>query len=192
MAFAYAYGRAAGQRQRLSMLDWGGGLGQYAVLARALYPDVELEYHCRDLPLLTAAGRTRLPNDQFHDTDDQALARPYDLVVASSSLQYAKDWRSTLGRLAAATSHFLYVTRQPFVRTAASYVTLQRPHVHGYRTEYPGWVLNRQDFLDVAAAYGLALHREFLIWERPYIPKAPEQPSYLGFLFSPQTSKTHE
>lgn len=34
------------------MLDWGGGLGAYYVYSRALLPDLELDYHCRELPLL--------------------------------------------------------------------------------------------------------------------------------------------
>jgi hypothetical protein len=34
--------------------------------------------------------------------DESCLERTYDLVVASSSLQYAEDWRGLLDRIAAA------------------------------------------------------------------------------------------
>ena len=41
MSFGYVLGRAAHGRARLSMLDWGGGIGHYCVYARALLPEVE-------------------------------------------------------------------------------------------------------------------------------------------------------
>ncbi len=166
------------------MLDYGGGLGQYAVLARAVSPELGLEYHCRDLPRLTEGGRSVLPDDAHYDNDAAAFGRKYDLVLASGSLFYVRDWRDTLQHLAAVTSDYLFVTRQPIVLRAASFVVLQRAHRHGYRTEYPGWFLNRQEFLGATRALGLELVREFLVLERPLVPKAPEQTEYRGFLFT--------
>jgi putative methyltransferase (TIGR04325 family) len=189
MSFGYILARATHHRERISMLDWGGGIGHYCVYARALAPEVDLEYHCRDLPRLVAAGRQVLPDATFHDDDEGALARRYDLVLGSSSLQYSHDWRQTFAKLASVADPYLYVTRQPFVATAASFVVVQRPHRHGYLTEYPGWFLNRTEFLDEASGLGLTLLREFLIDERPVVPGAPEQADYRGFLFSAASAK---
>ena len=69
---------------------------------------------------------------------------------------------------------------------AASFVVVQRPYVHGYDTEYPGWFLNRAEFLAAADGLGMRLVREFLIQERPFVPDAPEQADYRGFLFEPR------
>jgi putative methyltransferase (TIGR04325 family) len=184
MSFGYVLARAAHGRDRISMLDWGGGIGHYYVYARALLPQVELDYHCRDLPLLTKGGRQLLPAATFHDSDQGALARRYDLVLASSSLHYAKEWRTILASLASVTDRYLYVTRQPFVASVASFVVVQRPHRHGYLTEYPGWFLNRHEFLEEGRRLGLEMLREFLIAERPMVPGAPEQAEYRGFLFA--------
>jgi putative methyltransferase (TIGR04325 family) len=189
MSFGYVLARAAHDRDRLSILDWGGGIGHYSVYAQALLPEVELDYHCRDLPRLVSAGRQVLPEATFHDDDESAFARRYDLVLASSSLQYSRDWRQTFAKLASVADPYLYVTRQPFVATAASFVVVQRPHRHGYVTEYPGWFLNRTEFLDEARALRLTLLREFLIDERPLVPGAPEQADYRGFLFSAASAK---
>lgn len=185
MTFAYVLARAAQGRKRLSMLDWGGGIGHYCIYAQALLPDLKLDYYCRDLPNLVEGGRSVLPEATFYVTEDEALDRRYDLVVASSSLNYSQDWRPLLARLAAATAGYLYVTRQPFVKEAASFVVIQRPHRFGYETEYPGWFLNRNEFLTAAVESGLKLEREFLIWEIPNVPNAPEPADYRGFLFSP-------
>ena len=73
MTFGYVAARAA-HDGTLSILDWGGGPGHYFVLARALLPDVQLDYHSRDLPRLAALGRELLPDATFHD-DDRCLER---------------------------------------------------------------------------------------------------------------------
>jgi putative methyltransferase (TIGR04325 family) len=184
MSFGYVLARAAQGLSRVSMLDWGGGIGHYCVYARALLPGVPLEYHCRDLSLLVAGGREVLPDAAFHETDEAALARTYDLVLASSSLHYSRNWRETLAKLASVADRYVYVTRQPFVTRGPSFVVVQRPYRYGYMTEYPGWFLNRDEFLAETHALGLELQREFLIAEQPVVPGAPEQASYRGFLFA--------
>jgi len=183
MCFGYVLGLASSGKSGLSILDWGGGLGQYGLMARALYPHLTIDYHCRDLPLMTDAGRQLLPDATFYDADDEAFAQRYDLVMASSSLQYVEDWRSILARLAESTRRHLFVTRQPLVDSASAFVMVQRPIVHGYDTEYPGWALNRGEFLSAVTGHGLGLKREFLTGGQPVVPGAPEQPVDRGFLF---------
>jgi putative methyltransferase (TIGR04325 family) len=183
MCFAYVVGRAATARSVLSILDWGGGLGQYGLIARGMYPALEIDYHCRDLPLMTQQGRARFPETTFYEDDEGAFARSYDLVMASSSLQYVETWRETLRLLAQATGRFLYLTRQPVAFASPSFVVRQRPWSHGYDTEYPGWVLNRSALLRAIAELGLVLRREFVIGEGTSIHGAPEPVAYRGFLF---------
>ena len=182
LAFGYVLARAARGRDRLSLLDWGGGPGHYAVLAGALLPEVELEYHSRDLPALVALGRELLPQHAFHD-DDACLDRSYDLVVASSSLQYSEDWHATLAGLARATGGWLYLARVGVALEAPSFVVLQRAHAYGYETEYLGWVLNRQELFGRLVAAGLELVRELVLPECPEVAGAPESPVvHRGFL----------
>jgi putative methyltransferase (TIGR04325 family) len=183
MCFAYVLARAAHQRDRISMLDWGGGLGQYGLLARALVPEVEVEYHCHELALMADAGRELIPDATFHSDPTETFSRSYDLVMASGALHYVEDWRALLVQLAASTVRWLFITRQPFVEQASTFVVIQHPLNYGYDTEYPGWVLNRVEFLDAAAEAGLTLRRELLTGENPNMPSAPEQPEYKGMLF---------
>ena len=82
ISFAYALARAAHGRERVSVLDWGGGLGHYAILARAVLPGVEYEWHCREVPSVARAGTKVNPEVTFHE-DDGCLERGYDLVLVS-------------------------------------------------------------------------------------------------------------
>lgn len=186
VSFAYVLARAAHGRDAISVLDWGGGLGHYAVLARAVLPDVTFEWHCREVPSVASAGETVNREVTFH-TDDTCLERTYDLVLASSSLQYAPEWQTLLARLAGATTGFLLVTRVPIALEAASFVVLQRAEGYGYATEYLGWVVSREELLAAAAAAGLELDRELLLDAWLSAAGAPEDPiGHRGFLFRPQ------
>ena len=185
VSFAYVLARAAHGRSRLSVLDWGGALGHYAVLARAVLPEVELDWHCREVPSVARVGASVSPEVTFH-VDDACLERTYDLVVASSSLQYERDWQALLRRLAGATVGLLLVTRLPVALEAESFVVLQRAGAYGYATEYLGWVVSRDELLAEAAAAGMALDRELLLDAWLSAPGAPEDPiGHRGFVFRP-------
>jgi len=184
VSFAYVVALAARDRDRLSVLDWGGGLGHYWALARSVLPGLELEYHVKETAAVCAQGREVAPDVVFHD-DESCLGRHYDLVVASSSLQYAEDWRTLLDRLAGAADSYLYVARVPIALNAPSFVVLQRAHACGYETEYLGWVLSRHEFLAYAAGAGVSLAREFLLDARFSAVRAPETPvEHRSFLFN--------
>ena len=185
LAFGYVLARAALGKAQLSLLDWGGGPGHYAVFAEALLPELELDYHSRDLPSLAALGRELLPRHTFHD-DDTSLDRRYDLVVASSSLQYADDCRALLAKLAGATEGYLYVTRLPVALASPSFVVLQRADAYGYDTDYLGWVVNRAELLEQARGAGLELVRELILPAWFSAAGAPEDPvGHRGFLLRP-------
>ena len=190
MAFAYVLARAANGRGKMSVLDWGGGLAHYSVLARAVLPEVELEWHCREVPTVAAAGETVNPEVTFH-SDDDCLTRTYDLVFASGSFQFAIQWQDLLRRFAEATRGFLYITRLP-IASGPSFVVVQHAGPVGYATEYLGWVICRDELLAEAAAAGLILDREALLHASFAADGAPEQPTpHRGYLFQPNRAQMH-
>jgi len=184
MSFAYALGFAARGRERLSVLDWGGALGAYYMTACALYPDLSLEYCCREVPLMAAAGRELNPEVRFVATDEEALGKRYDFVLASSVIQYDRDWRGLIARLAQATAGYLFVTRTPILEQAPSFVVVQR--VPAYGAAYQSWFVNRDELQEAYAAAGLELVREFSVLESFPVPGAPETGQARGFLLRRQ------
>jgi putative methyltransferase (TIGR04325 family) len=184
LAFSYVLGRAAVGRSQPSVLDWGGGLGYYAAIAAAVLPEIAFDYTVHDLPEICEAGRELLPAIRFVSDAESSLARRYDLVFVSNALQYAREWRALLGRLAAAATGWVFLSHVPLVETAPAYVVVQRPGSVGYDTEYLSWVFNRGGLLSQASACGLVLEREFLMVDERYeISGAPEQCDNRGFLF---------
>jgi putative methyltransferase (TIGR04325 family) len=183
MVYAYVLALAAKTKDRVSILDWGGGIGHYYVLSKALLPDVGIDYHCKDLPLLCQHGRTLFPEATFYEDDEKCFEKTYDLVLASSSLQYSQDWERVASRLASVSRPYLLISRLPIVHSVPSFVAVQRAYPYGYQTEYLGWHLNRETFLNHVTSRGMELVREFLIFHRPHIHNAPEQGEDRGFLF---------
>ena len=154
MTFGYVLARAARGRQRLSMLDWGGGSGQYAAVARALLPELSINYVCRDLPLLCSLGQELMPGASFVGSDEAALSHRYDLVYASSAAHYSRDFYALLARLCAASGDWLMITRIPVIERHEDFVVLQRPWAYGYRTEYVCWFVNRERMLSAIQSAG--------------------------------------
>jgi putative methyltransferase (TIGR04325 family) len=183
VTFGYALGRVAQGRSAVSILDWGGGLGHYYVYARALFPDLVLNYVVKDLPGLCGAGASLLPEVTFVSDESEALSQSYDFVFASSSVHYTRDHYHLLERLCGCASNWLMITRTPFVEKADDFVVVQRPYMYGYMTEYPGWFMNRTKMLDFVSGCGFGLIRQFIVAEQPNVPNAPEPAQYFGFLF---------
>lgn len=186
MSYGYALSVASRLKTSISLLDWGGGIGHYYLISRALMPDLEIDYHCKDVPLLVEHGRELFPRAHFY-VDDDCLRRQYDFVLASTSLHYSQDWAAALNGLIKATDGHIFITQLPIVFQAASFVMVQRPYKYGYDTEYLGWCLNREEFLQTAAAAGAELLREFIVGYQPHIHDAPEQCEYRGYLFRTTT-----
>lgn len=179
VSFAYVAALAAIGQARLSLLDWGGGAGQYGWLAEAALPGVTIDYHCKDVPVQSEAGRQAYPRGTFFERDEEFAGSQFDLVLASGALHYVADWRAALQVLAAATSRYLFVTRLPTVARTKSFVVLQC----AYQSEYLGWTLNRDEFLEAALGCGLHWIREFPLDEFHRARGAPEASRSRGFLF---------
>lgn len=178
LAFAYALALAAGSTGKASILDWGGGLGYYYKLARALFPELEVDYHVKDVPAVAAAGRLLLPSVSWH-TDQLCLDAEYDLVVVNGSLQYMEDWDGFLASAAKSVRRYLLLTRVPVVQRSERYPAIQS----AYGTKMVHWQFNERELLRVMRSTKLRLVREMLVGGSPYIRGAPEQPEMRGWLF---------
>jgi putative methyltransferase (TIGR04325 family) len=178
LAFAYALARASAGAGALSIFDWGGGRGEHYVLARRLFPDIEVDYHCQEVPLFCAEGRELLSEVTFHESDQQ-VSGAYDLVMASGSLQLEEDWRMRFGALAALARGWLFMTEVPLAHRQ-SFVVRQ----HGEDWETQEWVFHRDELIDVAVSSGARLVREFVFGQPLAINNAPDTLTYGGFLFA--------
>jgi putative methyltransferase (TIGR04325 family) len=178
LTFGYVLALAAQGKTKVSVLDYGGGLGHYYQIGRTLLPDLVLDYHCKDVPLMVEAGRRVNPDIRWF-TDDRCLGNSYDLVMISGSLQYQEQWREFLRSLAPCVGEYLYLARVPVVEAADSFVAIQRSSGAAMRH----WQFNRQTLLQTLEEASFRVVREFVVGDRPYIRNAPEQCELRSWLF---------
>ncbi len=183
MSYGYVLARAARNKDRLSVLDWGGGVGHYYLYTKALLPEVAVDYHCYELPSLCRLGRKLVPEARFHDEAVVLTGTRFDLVISSSSLHYFEDWRRVARVLTESTGEFLYISRLQTVSRSPSFVVRQRPYGQGYGTEYLSWFINRSELTGRLECLGLELVREFVFAENWIVRRAPEKGECRGFLF---------
>lgn len=181
--WGWVLGCAASEKREISILDWGGALGHYYLWARALRPDLTLDYTVKETPLIVEKGATLMPDVRF--CGDEALDQTYDLVVAATSLHYEEEWRDLLKRLLASAREFAYLTRIPIVETGESFVVVQRPYAYGYETEYQSWCFSREDFVGAVEACGWRIEHEVVTGERIEIKGTRQIADYRGFLVRP-------
>jgi len=189
VSYAYVLALAARHKDRISVLDWGGGLGHYYLLGRAVLPEVEIDFHCREVPLMCAQGRQLCPEVHFYE-DDSCLEKSYDLVMINGSLGYFPNWRELLGQLSRAAKDYLFLTRVLVVEQSPSFVARQHTDVYNYNSEMLTQVFHRKEVLQTVADTGLQLVREFVVGPGPTVAGALEPCADCGWLFKREAGKS--
>jgi putative methyltransferase (TIGR04325 family) len=182
LTYAYVLALAAWQKRKISVLDWGGGLGHYYAVGKAMFPDLDLDYYCHEVPLMCEHGKELCPEVHFC-SDDTCLQRSYDLIMINGSLGYFPDWKDVLERLAARVTNFLFLTRVLVVQKTPSFLVLQRTEGYNYHSNMLTQVFNQPELRGVLERTGLKMQREFVVENAPTIAGAPEQCVESGWLF---------
>ena len=97
ISYAYVLALTAHKKDRISVLEWGGALGHYYLVGKAVMPDVAIDYHVKEVPLMAEAGRQLNPEVHWYD-DESCLERDYDLIMMTGCIPYIKDWSELLHR----------------------------------------------------------------------------------------------
>jgi putative methyltransferase (TIGR04325 family) len=180
ITFGYVLGLAAHHKTSLSVLDYGGGLGHYYQIAKTLFPDLNLEYHCWEVQSMAEAGKNLNPDVMWH-TNKKCLERSYDLVMISGSLQYVEHWQEFLLEISGVVpiGNYLYLTRVPIVENVDSYVAVQKV----FKTRMLHWQFNKDTLLKGVEKAGFRIVREFVVGDTVLVINAPEQFKLCGWLF---------
>jgi len=174
--------QAADAEGRLSVLDWGGGFGEYAVAARRLCPDLAIDWHIVEVPTVCDYGRTLFDDVHFHETDEIAAERGFDVVLSAVALYCSVDWRSTLARLAGAARRFLILTDLPSASDADGFTLTERPLPDMPDVVCLGAIVDASDLCRRVAEAGLSLERDLVPPSEP-MQLGPLQLVYRSFLF---------
>jgi putative methyltransferase (TIGR04325 family) len=143
------------ESERVSVLDFGGGLGTGYMMLAATVPDARAraDYRVVEVDSICRAGRALFagkPGPVF--LDELPSGGRFDLVHTASAIQYVGDWRAVVRRLASYQATHLAFS-DIFVGSFESFVTLQ--NYYGSRIRH--WFLNLGEFVGEVERTGYRL-----------------------------------
>ena len=100
------------EREQVSILDFGGGLGITFIPVASGLAGKALEYHIVESEIICEKGARIFKNDariHFHPSLPE-LIKEIDIVHLGSSLQYIEDWKGLLQRLAYYRPRYILLT----------------------------------------------------------------------------------
>jgi putative methyltransferase (TIGR04325 family) len=179
MTYGYIFGRVLSEVPQPSILDYGGALGHYALLARGLFPSAVFRYHVLEVPIQAHAGSKLFSKEpvSFFSEESQ-LDRDYDLVMLNASMQYFQDWELALGRALTKSRRYFLLARVPTVE-GPGFVAVQR----AYGKEMPHRQFNSNEILSAATRLGAKVVREFVVGDRVPISGHPKPAEMRTWLF---------
>ncbi|MGD1901277.1 MAG: hypothetical protein ACFB9N_03465 [Geitlerinemataceae cyanobacterium] len=185
LAFGYVFSRCllTLEKDTISFLDWGGGAGQYYQHIRELFPDLDIDYHCKDVPKLVARGAALNASASFYEDDDICFQRDYDFILISGALQYVKDWKEPLRKAVSSGCKNIFITRLTATDTGSFWM-----RQYAYDSFWMTEIININELISLMKDLGYELKREFVLESCIYMVGAPAWwVSGLWFQAAPET-----
>jgi len=141
-------------RDRLHLLDFGGGIGNgYPAVAHSLPPTVALDYAVVETPAVCEAGAAFFQGDsRIRFLPDMNGAGPADLVHIGSALQYVGPWQALLERLCLLAGTAIVFT-DLMAGAVPTFATVQ----HYYDSDIPFWFFNMEAITERLVGAGFRL-----------------------------------
>ena len=157
---------ACALKRESRVLDFGGGLGaDFRRIRFMLPPDWCLAWDILETAPMAEAGRLHVRETGLRFFSEWEDAQgPYDLVLASSSVQYTPDPVRTFERMTTLASRYVIVSRFPLIPGSRDRLTVQRVSPSYYDASYPAWFLGERKWLPL-------IEESFVIRRRWDVPE---------------------
>jgi len=155
LPFLAAIGAANSKENRISILDFGGGLGStYISVAAACANGQVVDYHVVDSKSICQAGKRRFkdnPRLHFYDhLPDEIQA--VDIICLSSSIQYIEDWKGLLREITKYDPQYILLADLP-AGDISTYATVQ----NHYESKIPHWFFNVTEVIETMTSIDFSL-----------------------------------
>jgi len=158
---AAALAAAAGLRRRVSVLDWGGGVGLARVAAGRAGPRLELDWQVVDTPSRCRHGAAIHPEIRFETDLESLRGRRFDLVYAAGSIGTEQDWSGLLVRLRQSCGRVLLLDRVAVTDSDPSFVAEYHAEAWPAGTVCTSWVLNESALWAALASAGFTIEQRW-------------------------------
>jgi putative methyltransferase (TIGR04325 family) len=151
---AMAMGNKIDSDSTLTILDFGGGLGiGYMVLKESMSNNIKsVDYAIIEVPEVCSVGKTLFKKNEIKYQDSILPFQEFDIIYASSVIQYIEDWQALLIKFSDLKPQFILLS-DVFAGTIESFVSLQ----NYYGSRIPHWFLNLDDLVNCFSDVGYQL-----------------------------------
>lgn len=138
-------GVKAGKKEKVRIVDFGGGLGiTYLQVISAVVDKERIDYHIVENIKVCQEGRQQFsnyPRVHFHSTFPEDI-RDVDIAHICSSLQYVKEWKSVISQICAYNAEHIVFADLP-AGDIPTYATAQ----NYYESKIPFWFFNIDEII---------------------------------------------
>ena len=172
---------------RLSVLDFGGSLGSSYFQSKPFLTGMrELRWSVVEQAAYVGCGQAEFASEElqfFATAADCVRARPCNVLLLSSVLQYLREPYQILGELCRLGIPNLIVDRTAFIPGDRDRLTMQTVPERIYPASYPAWLFNEQGFVARLARNGYRVLADFPGFDR--LTLADAAPYFKGFICVP-------
>jgi putative methyltransferase (TIGR04325 family) len=104
----------AANKNKLTIVDFGGGPGTHYTIAKKIFPDIHFEWNIIETPKFVEEARKQSNSEINYFSDLNSIKSPIDIMFTSSALQYTPDPFKTLSTIVEKKAKYLIITRTPF------------------------------------------------------------------------------
>ncbi len=159
-----------GQPSKMRVIDFGGGLGHHFFTLSPFWNLCSLDWIICETELVVSAGKEHyeinsLDGSSLRFSNDylETMSSGVDLVFASCSIQYIKDYFSLLASFSSAS--WLLIDRVPIIDIESDLIGIQ-VLPRGYTdARYCGWVFSLREWLPKIKSLGCELVLDWLVPE---------------------------
>ena len=146
---------------RVSVLDWGGGVGLAQLLASRVRPELRFDWHVVDTASRCAHGATVQPGLIFHTDLGGVAGRRFDLVLAIGGLGVEREWQQCLQQLRRQCGRVLLLDRIAVTTGRPSFVVEHRAANWPAETRFTSWVLEESALLAALRSAGFMVQQSW-------------------------------
>jgi putative methyltransferase (TIGR04325 family) len=105
-------------KNKINIVDFGGGPGTHYTIARKILPDVQFEWNIIETPKFVEEARKRNNSEIKFFSELGSITSLIDIMFTSSALQYTPDPIKSLSSIVERKARYLIITRTPFTQLA--------------------------------------------------------------------------
>lgn len=134
----------------VKILDFGGSIGSLYFKYKKKLKNKFL-WSIIEQKKFVDEGKKNFQNDElnfFYNINEYLNLHNPDIILASSSLQYLKNYKEDLKKIIDSNAKHIIILKTPFSKKYKDEIYIQKPAKHIYKSTYPCWIFSQINFIN--------------------------------------------